>query len=257
MAKKDTKPPALTQQELAAKIAEDAGLLPDELLKLLDAIAKVESKRTIYRQKAEKKRFATKSKMTLPEAVELTRQRLKEREEREELRRLSRKSKKLKYFEAESRDVIEDGEYPRRLSPCDIGLAIDSAKARLLEEEEKKQQKETTNYRALLVLQVLNRMKVTEAARVAKKVALRQKRLGLQSEEEAAKLLRMAAEAAAMNIDPDSSPNEEEIVYDHSLDGFGKHLNTLIDDAAEVVKDDYAAAADVVKQWVGNVRAEE
>ena len=256
MAKKDTKSPALTPYELAAKIAEDAGLLPDELLKLLESIAKVEDKRTIYRQKVEKKSFGKKSKMTLPEAVELAQTRLKESEEREELRRKARKQKKLKYFEAESRDVIEDDEYPQRLSPYDMRLAIDSARGRLLEEEQKKQEKETTNYRVLLILKVLEQMKVTEAARVAKRIAERQKRIGMLSEEEAEKLLKLAAETTAQRSDIEEA-EEEKNVYDHTLDGFGKHLNSLIDDATEVVKDDYDTAASVVKQWVGNISEEE
>ncbi len=50
---------------------------------------------------------------------------------------------------------------------------------------------------------------------------------------------------------------EENLEAARSLQSFGKGLNTLVDDAAEVVQTDYDAAASVMKQWVGHVNSEE
>jgi len=250
---KDKDKPALTPIEVAEKIGVQAGLVPDEMLKLLDALERVEKNRKVVRRKAVQDRIVSKKPIDLPEAVEFAKERLAEHKKREENLRRIHKLKHLKYFEVESRDVIEDTEYPRKLSPYDIGRSIETAQRRLLEEAEKKKEKaDPVIRRAELLLSALDRTKITEAARVARKIAERQNRIGLLSLEEAERLAKLPPEEREA-LDPEV---EETLEIARSLHGFKKQQNTIVDDAAEVVKEDVDAAAAVVRQWVGTIHEE-
>ena len=245
--------PVLSPIELADKIGQQAGLLPDEMLKLLDSLKQVETSRKIIPQKAVREKIVNGKPIGLPKAVEVAKERLEEHKKREEIQRKNSRKKQVKYFEAESRDVIEDTEYPRKLSPYDIGVSISTAHKRLLEEEEKKKEALDPVYRrAELVLHALDRTKITEAARVARKIASRQKRIGLSAIEEAERLAKLPPEEREA-LAPEL---EEQLEIARSLHGFKKHINTIVDDAAEVVKDDVEAAAAVVRQWVGTIHEE-
>jgi len=251
--KQDEDKPALTPVELAEKIGVQAGLVPDEMLKLLDSLERVEKNRKIIRRKAVQDKIVSKKPMDLPQAVEFAQERLAEHKRREEIQRQIHKQKHLKFFEVESRDVIEDTEYPRKLSPYDIGRSIETAHKRLLEEEEKKKETEDPIYRrAELLLSAIDRTKITEAARVARKIAERQNRIGLLSMEEAQRLAKMTPEQRE-ELAPEI---EDQLEIARSLQGFKKMQNTIVDDAAEVVKDDVDAAAAVVRQWVGTIHEE-
>ena len=243
----------MTPVELAEKIGVQAGLVPDEMLKLLDSLERVEKNRKIIRRKAVQDKIVSKKPMDLPQAVEFAQERLAEHKRREEIQRQIHKQKHLKFFEVESRDVIEDTEYPRKLSPYDIGRSIETAHKRLLEEEEKKKETEDPIYRrAELLLSAIDRTKITEAARVARKIAERQNRIGLLSMEEAQRLAKMTPEQRE-ELAPEI---EDQLEIARSLQGFKKMQNTIVDDAAEVVKDDVDAAAAVVRQWVGTIHEE-
>ena len=245
--------PVLTPVELAEKIGRQAGLLPDEMLKLLDALERVEKKRKIVRRKAVEEKIVNQKPIGLGKAVEFAKERLEEHKKREEIQRQIHRRKHLKFIEAESHDVIEDTEYPRKLSPYDIGISIGTAHKRLLEEEERKKEADDPVYRrAELILHALDRTKITEAARVAKKIAARQNRIGLLTLEEAQRLAKMTPEEREA-LDPEI---EEQLEIARSLHGFKKQINTVVDDAAEVVKEDVDAAANVVKQWIGTIHEE-
>jgi len=249
----DKDKPALTPIELADKIGQQAGLLPDEMLKLLDSLERVEKRRKIIRRKAVAKKIVNKKPTDLPTAVEIQKEKLEEHRKREEAQKWIHRKKHLKFIEPETRDVIEDTEYPRQLSPYDIGRSIETAYKRLLEEEEKKKEvDDPVNRRAELILKALDRTKITEAARVARKIAERQKRIGLENLEEAERLAKMTPkerETLAPEI-------EETLEIAKSLQGFKKHVTTLVDEASEVVNEDVDAAAAVVRQWVGTIHEE-
>jgi len=248
---KDDKP-VLTAVELADKIGQQAGLLPDEMLKLLDSLERVERNRKIIPQKAVQEKIVSKKAIDLPKAVEIARERLEEHKKREEIQRQLSRKKHLKFFETESHDVIEDTEYPRKLSPYDIGVSIETAYRRLLEEEKKKEDNDPVYRRAELILHALDRTKVTEAARVARTIAARQERIGRLSLEEAQRLAKLPPEEQQA-LTPEI---EEQLEIAKSLQGFKKHINTVVDDAAEVVKENADAAAAVVRQWVGTIHEE-
>ena len=249
---KDKDQPALTPVELAEKIGQQAGLLPDEMVKLFDSLERVEKNRKIIRRKAVQEKIVSKKPIDLQNAVEFAKERLEEHKKREENLRRSHKQKHLKYFEAESRDVIEDTEYPKKTSPYDIGRSIDTAQKRLLEEE-RKDADDPVDHKTIILLQAIDRTKITEAARVAHKIAERQKRIGLLSLEEAERLAKMTPEER-QELAPDI---EEQLEIARSLHGFKKQVNTIVDEAAEVVDENVDAAAAVVRQWVGTIHEEE
>ncbi|MCL2303796.1 MAG: DUF853 domain-containing protein [Planctomycetaceae bacterium] len=251
--KKETDKPVLSPVELAEKIGQQAGLLPDEMLKLLHSLEQVEKHRRIIRRKAVQEKIVNQKPIDLPEAVEFAKERVEEHNKREEEQKRIHRKKHLKYFETESRGVIEESEYPKELSPLDIGKSIEIAYKRLLEEEERKKEADNpVQRRAELILKALDRTKITEVGRIAKKIAARQKRIGLLSLEEAEWLAKLTPEEREA-LDPEV---EEQLEIAKSLQGFKKHINTVVDDAAEVVKEDVDAAAAVVRQWVGTIHEE-
>ena len=250
--KNEAEKPAMTPSELADKIGQQAGLLPDEMLKLLDSLERVENNRIIIQRKAVKQKIVDKKPISLAKAVEFAQEKIEEHKRREEIQRLIHKKKLLKYVEIESRDIIEDTEYPRKLSPYDIGKSIDTAKKRLREEEERQEEDQPVNRKTELILNVLDRTKITEAARVAHKIASRQNRIGLFSLEEAERRSNLPQEEQ-MEMDPEI---EEQLKIARSLNGFKRKNNTIVDDAASVVDENIDAAASVVKQWVGAIHEE-
>lgn len=249
--KKNGKEEALSPDELAKQVSESAGLLPDEILKLLDSIAKVEDNRPVYRKKDIRAKLSRKNLLPILEAVELSKTRLEQRKEREEkLRRFLRK-KLMKPVEFESREVITDDEYPKRLTPYDIAESIETAKNKLISEQEESETRETIDRKAAIILKVLDRLRLYEAVRVARMVAERQKMIAEISLEEAEKLL---ANPPAPELEEELDETEE---ISRSLQGFGKGMSTLVDEAKEVVKDDLDAAASVMQQWIGHVSENE
>jgi hypothetical protein len=70
--------------------------------------------------------------------------------------------------------------------------------------------------------------------------------------EEAERLAKMTPEEREA-LSPEI---EEQLEIAKSLQGFKKTVNTIIDDAAEVVKDDADAAAAVMRQWIGTIHEE-
>ena len=250
--KNEAEKPAMTPTELADKIGQQAGLLPDEMLKLLDSLERVEKNRVIIRRKAVKQKIVDKKPINLAKAVEFAQNKIEEHKKREDIQRLVHKKKLLKYFEIESRDVIEDTEYPRKLAPYDIGKSIDTAKKRLREEEERKEDELPINRKTETILNVLDRTKITEAARVAHNIASRQNRIGILSLEEAERLAKLPPEEKE-ELSPEI---EEQLEIARSLNGFKRHNNTIVDDAASVVDENVDAAASVVRQWVGTIHEE-
>ena len=242
----------MTPSELADKIGQQAGLLPDEMLKLLDSLERVENNRVIIHRKTVKQKIVDKKPISLAKAVESAQEKIEEHKRREEIQRLIHKRKLLKYVEVESRDIIEDTEYPRKLSPYDIGRSIDTAKKRLREEEERKEEERPINRKTEIILNVLDRTRITEAARVAHNIASRQNRIGVLSLEETERLANLPPEEQA-EITPEI---EEELEFARSLNGFKKHNYTIVDDASSVIDENIDAAASVVKQWVGAIHEE-
>ncbi len=250
--KNDKDTPALTPVELSEKIGQQAGLLPDEMYKLLDSLERVEKNRKIIRRKAVKEKIVGKKQIDLQAAVDFAKERIEENKRREDTLRRIHKRKLLKYFEVESRDVIEDTEYPKKLSPYDIGKSIETAKKRLIEEEKQKEADQPIHRKTEILLEALDRTKINEAARVAHKIAQRQNHIGLLSLEEAERLAKLPPEERE-ELDPEI---EDQIEIARSLHAFARHQNTIVDDAANVVDEDVDAAASVVRQWVGTIHEE-
>ncbi|MGL6195490.1 MAG: hypothetical protein ACRC2T_11790, partial [Thermoguttaceae bacterium] len=158
------------------------------------------------------------------------------------------KKKKIKYVEPPSREVFNDDEYPRRLSPDDIYYSIEFAKNKLIEEQAKKEADSPLARRNEIILEVLDQMKISEAARVAKRIAERQQKIAAMAPEELEELAETTQNELA-NLDE----AEEQLAQAKSLQRFSKGNKTLLDEAGQLVSEDVESAANVVKQWVGNV----
>jgi len=238
------KPIKVSQEELAHRISETAGMLPDEIVRLLDSLAHVDRTRTIIQRKpGDKKSLFGRSKETKGKVVAALDHAVKHLEERIERENLVRKKKKDL---PERPGPIFDEDYPQRLVPADIARSIQGARVHLEMLEEQRAVDPITDRKADLVLRIMQKLKKYEATRVAREIAMKQRRLYEAT-------LR---EHKGEYVPPEASMTKEEaekqlLKAQQQLQGFGHGLRTLIDDAAEVVEDNYDAATSVVRQWIG------
>lgn len=261
--KKNKKPqPRITTKESAhiydqdiegELIPHEMGLELDEIERLLELLGREDEDRLVLRRKVGGVLDAAKglilwlvpNKKKLHDVQEQIRQQIEELAEQKEKLAQYRKKKKLAEKTPLFNILPESIEYPKRLSPDDILDSITAAKERL---EQRKQKPKTTpleKRHAELILNALQQLKNDEATRFARYITqLAHKHLNRTPEEQAA-----YEEQKKQKIQENA---EEELEKIRTLSGFGKSLHTLIDDASDVVQDDYDAAAKVIKQWVGN-----
>ncbi|MGL6225460.1 MAG: hypothetical protein ACRC10_02410 [Thermoguttaceae bacterium] len=250
--KNKSEQPVLTPVEKAKRIGETAGLLPAEIAQLLGTLAEIESDRVVIRQKVGEKRIGKPNRQTLEKAKDYAKDRAEKRQEEEEKRRLAGRKKGKKYHQQESNELIATSEWTSMLYPSDMSRLVEAAKTKMTVELAQQKRESAEERRGKIILEVLDRTKETETARLARTIAKRQERIGQLTEEELA-----AQEKELVQIKLDSATVEEQLEAARSLQRFGKNLHTLTDEAAGVVEQNLDAAANIMRQWVGNVNDNE
>lgn len=260
----------LLPRNLVEHIQSRNGLTFDEQIKLLEALSRINPALVVTRHKLVKgKKFPKAAgKVSVEEAVELVKKRAEERNEKnrkiEELTGLQLKD--LQYTE------LNDEIYPKRLTPADIARYIEAGKQQLeaLDQERAKTAK-VFSPREEAVLNVITTIKKFEAARVAQKIAERQREAVLSKtaeelEAEHAEWLRKLKgepepetpeqQEERLKQEEEQRIAEEAAALEEAsrlLDGFEKDIHTLVDEAGTLVEENPDAAAAIVRQWIGHV----
>jgi hypothetical protein len=272
--KKPQEPDYSKMPILPSKLAEYAqaqtGLTDDELIKLLESIGRINPEIVVTRHQTVKGRKASKKigKMPIEDAVEYEKKRTEERHE------IDRKIKEIidvDLDELHERTELNDEIYPKRLAPTDIVRYTIAAKEQLEElDRERAKPRKVFSPREEAVLNVITLIKKYEAARVAQKIADRQRAavLGKTMEEleaeHAAWLRKLKGEPEPetpeqteerLKQEEETRWEEEKRVEEtaRTLEGFDKDIHTLVDEAGMLVGENPDAAAAVVKQWIGNI----
>lgn len=251
--------------DLAEHVQTLGGLNSEELVKLFESLGRIDEsiivsrRRPVTGKNTSKEVGGKKAKMSIDEAVEYEKERAETRAEKEN------KVRELFGIEQElfERDEINDEIYPKRLAPTDIARSIEAAKDKLEEQDRLKEMRSKVfSPREELILDILTLVKKYEAARVAKKIADRQRKTvkgktleQLEAEREA-RIRQLRGESEPIDETSEERLQKEEEQKQEAirtLDGFDKNIKTLVDEAGDVVGENIDAAAAVLRQWVGNV----
>lgn len=244
--KKNVKKATVVTEEMARHIGDEAGMAPEHIAMLLDSLEKIGKEATIVHRPHSAKGRNKPEVMSIDSAVEYELQRARERQRREiEIRESFRKrpvpDEEIKEFS------VEDNVYPKRVSPRDIARSLDAARARIALLAGKNMPKKNS-IRSEIILSVLEKIKQLEAVRVARQIAKRQYAL-VEGKDDAA--IQREKQETILKKHLKTFEEEAEKAA-RTLDGFGKGLHTLVDEAAEVVETDLNASAKVLGQWIGN-----
>jgi len=261
-------PQSVLPNDFAQHASELAGLTPDEILKLLQSLGRINGAITVTRRRADKKGKGSKvvdgrrGKMSIDDAVEYEKKRIGERNEKE---KTVRELFGLQDEEFE-RNEINDEIYPKRMAPTDIVRYVDAAEKRLEENDRlAERRKKVYSPREEIVLNVLTEIKKNEAPRIAQSIAERQRQTvqGKTLEElEAERKRRIENIQAEARAATKEATAEEQAKIDEGLEAarmltpFDKNLRTLTDEAAELTSENPDAAAAVMRQWIGNTGIE-
>jgi hypothetical protein len=273
-AKKKKEPDYSKQPVLPSKLVEyiqpQNGLTFEEQIKLLESLSRINPAIMVSRQKTVKgKKFPkTVGKIPIEEAIEFIKKRA---EARNEKNRKIEEMTGLQLKELQDREELNDEIYPKRLTPNDIVRYIEAGKEQLevLDKEREKTAK-VFSPREEAVLNAITLIKKFEAARVAQKIAERQRNtvLGKTQEElekEHAAWLRRCKgepepetpeqieERLKQEKEQEIAAEEAAVEMERNLDGFDKDIHTLVDEASTIVIETPDAAAAVIRQWIGNV----
>ena len=247
----------------AQHASELVGLTPDEILRLLQSLGRINASLTVTRRRADKSGKGSKivggrkGTMTVDAAVDYEKTRIEERNEKEKTVR--------ELFglqdEAFERNELNDSIYPQRMAPTDIVRYIGAAEKQLDEADRlKERRKKVYSPREEIVLNVATEIKKYEAPRVARKIAERQrlavfgKTLEELDAERKFRIENVHAEALAATEAAEAEQEKIDEGFDNArtLTPFDKNLRTLTDEAAELTSENPEAAAAVVRQWIGN-----
>ena len=267
--KKDQRKEAPKEPVLPNAFAQHAseltGLTPEEILKLLESLGRIDGAITVTRRRVDKSGKGSKvvgrrkGKMTIDDAVEYEKTRIEERNEKE---KTVRELFGLEEMEVE-RDEFNEDVYPKRLAPTDIVRCVDAAEKRLDEIDRLREtRKKVFSPREENVLNILEEIKKYEATRLTQKIAERQRQSveGKTIEElDAERKQRIENIQAEARAEWEATEAEEQAKIDEglkaarTLTGFDPNLHTLVDEAAEITSENPEAAAAVMRQWIGNV----
>jgi hypothetical protein len=275
--KKKKEPDYSNQPLLPGKLVEHIqsrnGLTLEEQIKLLESLNRINPAMVVTRRKLVKgKKFPkTVGKIPIDEAVDYTKKRAEARKEKnQKIEELTG----LHLDDFSDREKLNDDIYPKRLTPTDMVRYIKAGKEQLEElDRERAKSAKVFSPREEAVLNVITVVKKLETARVARRIAERQrdavlgKTLEELDAEHAAWLRQLKGEP-----EPETPEQQEERLKKEEeqkleeeteaeetarmLDGFDKDIHTLVDEAASLVAENPEAAAAVLRQWIGNIVVE-
>ncbi len=254
--------------DLAEHVQTLGGLNSEELIKLFESLGRIDDSIVVSRRRPVPGKNTSKEigglhkKMSIEKAVEYEKQRAEARTEKE--------NKVREMFDLDEelfqRDELNDDIYPQRLTPTDIVTSIDAARIKLEEQDRLSAiRKKVFSTRDELILDILDLVKRYEAARTAKVVAERQRKLvegktleQLEKEREA-RIRQLKGEPEPIDETPEEREErlklEEEQKQEliRTLPGFDKNIRTLVDEAGDMTSENVDAAAAVIRQWIGNL----
>ncbi|MDR0391904.1 MAG: hypothetical protein LBH59_08355 [Planctomycetaceae bacterium] len=253
--------------EVAKHVGSFVGLTPEELVRLLESLGRIDKSFNIQRYKGIRgKARRIGGTMKIEDATEYEKNRLDERLEKEK-KILEIHGIDKSIFD---RDELNDEIYPKRLSPNDIVRSMDAAKEKLRKaDEENAKKKVEFSPRDELVLDAMMIVKKYETVRLAQAIAEKQreniigKTLEQLREEEERKMRMMKGEPEPHIETPEEKAErearerEEERLKHDELTGFNSNYRTLVQDATELTEENPEAATAIIKQWIGNLGAAE
>jgi hypothetical protein len=207
-------------------------------------------------------------KLNIIDAVEYEKERAEDRRIKDEI--LSELIEDEDFHELRHILEVNDSIYPQRLAPIDIVHCIDAAEEKL-DELARQRAKPLKIYspREESVLDIITLIKKQEPIRVARMIAARQRNhvFGKTIEElefEYSEWLRelrgdppppTEEELMAMlAAEEEQRLEEERLAAEEAARNFGDlpTLHTLLDDVAEIIRNNPEAAAAIISQWIGN-----
>jgi hypothetical protein len=261
---------AVLPSNLVEHIQSQNGLTFEEQIKLLESLRRINPDLTVTRHKLVKGKKFPKAvgKIPVEEAIELIKKRAEARNEKnqkiEEITGLQLK-------ELQEREELNNEIYPKRLTPNDIVRYVEAGKEQLeILDQERKKTAKVFSPREEAVLNVVTVIKKLEAARVAQKIAERQrdavlgKTLEELETEHAAWLRKLKGEPepeTPEQIEERIKKEKEKEIEETAalekaarvLEGFSDDIHTLVDEAGTIVDENPDAAAAIIRQWIGNI----
>ncbi|MDR1964077.1 MAG: hypothetical protein LBQ50_09895 [Planctomycetaceae bacterium] len=258
--------------DLVEHVQSRSGLTLEEQIKLLETLGRINPEIVVTRHKLVKGKKFSKAvgKMPIEDAVEHIKKRAEVRNEKnQKIEEITG----LQLADFWDREELNDEIYPKRLSPTDIVRYIEAGREQLeARDRERANSAKVFSPREEAVLDAVALIKKFEAARVAQKIAERQRAavLGKTKEEleaeHAAWLRKLKGEPEPVVAEPETPEQMEERLKQEeeqkqaeameatrTLEGFDKDIHTLVDEAGILVTENPDAAAAVVRQWIGNI----
>ena len=258
--------------KLAEFVQAKYGLTPDELLKLADSLERVNpDMKVARRKKVEGKEYSKQvgKILTIVEAAEYEKERIEHRLAKDQ--KIRELLEEVNFDELMVRLEVNEDIYPKRLAPTDIVRSIDSA-GNKLDELDRQRAIPTKIYspREETILDVITLIKKQEPYRVAKHIADRQRAYILNNpmevlEAEYAEWLRnlrgdpteeerLVMEEAARVAAEEAAIEEARLAAEEAARNFADlaSLHTLLDDVADLIRNNPEAAAAIIRLWIGN-----
>ena len=257
--------------KLALFVQAKYGLAPEELQKLFESAGRVnEHLKVSRRQGVTGKEYSRRIGRILAilEAAEFEKERAEKRLEKEV--KIDGLIEDDDFHTLRVHLEVNDSVYPKRLAPADIVQCVASAEEKL-EELDRQRAKPPKIYSAAeeTILDVLTVVKKQEPIRLLRKIADRQRNsiLGKTLEEiefEYSEWLRILSGLpppeteeeiqARLAAEEEVRLKEERLAAEEAARNFDDlpTVYTLLDEIAELIRDNPEAAAAIIRQWIGN-----
>jgi len=248
------------------------GLTPDELHKLFESLGRVDANIHVDRRRKIEGKEHSKifgKRLPIEDAVKYEKERAegrhaKDQKIREEL------LEDVDFDELMVRLEVNDSYYPQRLAPTDIVKCVDSAGERIdALDRERARPPKIYLPREETILDVITLIKKQEPIRLAKHIANRQKAYIVthsleELEAEYAEWMRILRGdpppetpeemMARLAQEEEQRIEEERIAAEEAARNFDDlaDVHTLLDDAAQLIRENPEAAAAIVRQWIGS-----
>jgi len=265
-----TKKPVLPNT-LAMFVQAKYGISPDELHKLFASMGRVDETIKIARRQGVKgKEYSRRigKVLAILDAAEFEKERAEKRHVKEG--KINELIDDEEFLELRVPLEVNDSVYPKRLSPLDVVHCIDAAGERL-EELDRERAKPLKIYSAReeAVLDVITFIKKEEPVRVARMIAARQlayifskpmEELEFEYSEWLRNLKGLPPPETEEEMMARLAAEEEQLLEEERLAAEEAARNfddlptvyTLLDEIAELIRNNPEAAAAIIRQWIGN-----
>ena len=265
--------------KLAEFVQEQRGITTDVLLKLLESVQALNEDTEVAQiRKIAGKKYSTliggrKAFGSTADAIEHTKERVEQRHEKEE--KILELLEDVDVDDLMLRNSVRDSLYPQPLAPTDIAEYVDSAIEKLEKRDRERASipKQAYSPRDETMLDVITLVKKLAPIRLARRFSEWQKAyIAIKTPEqleaehkEWLRLLRgepteedrLAMEEAERLATEEAAAEADRIAAEEAARNLNDlaDLHTLLDDVADLIKNNPEAAAAIVRLWVGNPTA--